>query len=91
MVYKIKNTTNKRSTGFCCTEAGKQNTIDILNHANNYIDPKTKDGLFEICIRQEFTFRGLQFLEEQKPVNERTIYFVDTETAIYNEFEQKEK
>ena len=91
MIYKVKDTGNKRSTGFCCTESGKPNIIDILNYENNYIDSKTKDNAFELCIRQEFTFRGLEFLEEQKPVNKRTVYFVDTETAIYNEFEKKEK
>jgi hypothetical protein len=94
LVYKIKDTDNKRSTGFFCVEAGKQKIMDILNYIENdekYISKITKDGLFELCVRQEFTFRGLEFLEEQKPANERTVYFVDTETAIYNEFEKKEK
>jgi hypothetical protein len=91
MVYKVKDTSNKRSTGFCCSEAGKQKVIDILNNDKKYIEPITKDSAFELCVRQEFTFRCLEYLEEQKPLNQRTVFFVDTETAIYNEFEKKEK
>ena len=59
---------------------------------------KTMDGAFELCIREEFTLRSFQ-KQEDKLVREKEkeidiptkIWFLDTETAIYNQFEQKEK
>jgi hypothetical protein len=57
---------------------------------------KTMDGAFELCIREEFTLRSFQ-KQEDKLVREKKIdiptkiWFLDTETAIYNQFEQKEK
>lgn len=89
MVYKIKDTTNNRSTGFRCDQSGKEKTINILNNIyneNKYTTKETKEGLFELCVRQEFTLRSF---ENQKLDNKT--WFLDTETAIINEFEKKEK
>jgi hypothetical protein len=57
---------------------------------------KTMDGAFELCIREEFTLRSFQkqddkMTREKKAGFPNKIWFLNTETAIYNEFEQKEK
>jgi superfamily II DNA or RNA helicase len=86
MVYKVKDTTNDRSNGYRCDQAGKEKVIDVLNEIDGENDYKgTKDSAFELCVRQELTLRN-----KQKEDND-TIWFLDTETAIYNEFEKKEK
>lgn len=90
MVYKVKDTTNDRSTGFRCDQSGKEKVINVLNEIDmdNPLrkDSKlTKESASELCIRQEFTLRNHQRLDRSK------IWFLDTETAIYNEFEKREK
>ncbi len=89
MVYKIKDTENERSTGFSCVQAGKDKIIKLLNDIETdekYASKVTKDGAFELCVRQEFTLRSF---EHQRLENKT--WFLDTETAIINEFEKKEK
>jgi hypothetical protein len=89
MVYKVKDTSNERSTGFSCVQAGKDKIIKLLNDIETdekYASKVTKDGAFELCVRQEFTLRSF---EHQKLENKT--WFLDTETAIINEFEKKEK
>ena len=94
MIYKVKDTDNERSTGFRCNQSGKEKIIKILNEielSEKYISKITKEGAFELCVRQEFTLRSLEYQERDKPKKNRTVYFLDTETAIINEFEKKEK
>jgi hypothetical protein len=89
LVYKVKDTENSRSTGFRCDQSGKSNIIKLLNDievGDRYKSKVTKDGAFELCLRQEFILR---IFEKQK-VDKKT-WFLDTETAIINEFEKKEK
>ena len=89
MVYKIKDTENKRSTGFRCDQSGKDKVMNILNDIEDdtrYIPKVTKDSALELCVRQEFTLRSYQLLK----LDNKT-WFLDTETAIINEFEKKEK
>ena len=89
MVYKIKDTTNERSTGFRCDQSGKDKSITILNEIESndrYESKVTKIGAKELCVLQEFTLRSF---ETQKL--EGKTWFLDTETAIINEFEKKEK
>ena len=89
MVYKVKNTENERSTGFRCDQSGKENIIDILNSIeidDKYASKVTKAGAYELCVRQEFTLRSF----EHQHLDNKT-WFLDTETAIINEFEKKEK
>jgi len=88
MVYKVKDTTNDRSTGFRCDQSGKEKVIDVLNEIENdekFKSKVTKDSAVELCIRQEFTLRQYQITDQSK------IWFLDTETAIYNEFEKRDK
>ena len=89
MVYKVKDTKNARSTGFRCDQSGKENIIKLLNDiemGDKYVTKGTKDGAFELCVRQEFTLRSF----EMQQLDSKT-WFLDTETAIINEFEKKEK
>uniref|UniRef100_A0A6C0KPB6 Helicase ATP-binding domain-containing protein n=1 Tax=viral metagenome TaxID=1070528 RepID=A0A6C0KPB6_9ZZZZ len=89
MVYKVKDTTNERSTGFRCDQSGKDKIIKLLNkiETNSKYESKiTKDGAFELCVRQEFTLRSFQ-----REKLENKTWFLDTESAIINEFEKKEK
>jgi superfamily II DNA or RNA helicase len=89
MVYKVKDTENNRSTGFRCDQSGKDKIIKLLNEIesdDNYAPKVTKDGALELCVRQEFTLRSF----EREKLNNKT-WFLDTETAIINEFEKKEK
>jgi hypothetical protein len=89
MVYKVKDTKNTRSTGFRCDQSGKENIIKLLNDiemSDKYVTKGTKDGAFELCVRQEFTLRSF----EMQKLDSKT-WFLDTETAIINEFEKKEK
>lgn len=89
MVYKVKDTENKRSTGFRCDQSGKDKIIKLLNDIEvdeRFASKETKEGAFELCVRQEFTLRSF---ENQKLENKT--WFLDTETAIINEFEKKEK
>lgn len=94
MIYKVKDTENKRSTGFRCDQSEKGDIMIMLNDLeleDKYIPKITKEGKNELCVRQEFTLRSLEYQEADKPKNERKTYFLDTETAIMNEFEKKEK
>ena len=91
MVYKVKDTTNNRSSGFRCDQSGKESVIEILNEiegVEKYDSKQTKDGAFELCVRQEFTLRNKERISKQ---TDGDIRFLDTETAIINEFEKKEK
>jgi len=89
MIYKVKDTTNSRSTGFRCDQSGKENVVEVLNQINEdgLTSKGTKDSAFELCIIQEFSLRNKQ--REMDDSNK--IWFLDTETAIFNEFEKKEK
>jgi len=89
MVYKIKDTENTRSTGFRCDQSGKIKIMKLLNDIENdekYLAKQTKDSANELCVRQEFTLRYYNSIEYAD-----LIWFLDTETAIINEFEKKEK
>jgi hypothetical protein len=89
MIFKIKDTTNERSTGFRCDQSGKEKIVKILNEietTDKYESKATKESSFELCVRQELTLRSL----ESRQVNSLT-WFLDTETAIINEFEKKQK
>ena len=88
MVYKVKDTTNERSNGYRCDQAAKDKVINVLNEiegANRFSNKDTKDSAIELCVRQELTLRN-----KQKEDND-IIWFLDTETAIYNEFEKRDK
>jgi superfamily II DNA or RNA helicase len=55
---------------------------------------KTKDGAFELCIREEFTLRSFQMMENQNQNAKskfKIVWFLDTEKAVYNQFEKREK
>jgi hypothetical protein len=89
MVYKVKDTENNRSTGFRCDQSGKEKIITLLNDIENddrYVPKKTKEGAFELCVRQELTLRSY----EELGLHNKS-WFLDTETAIINEFEKKDK
>ena len=89
MVYKVKDTRNERSTGYRCDQSSKEKVIDVLNEIEGYdkfANKTTKDSAVELCVRQELTLRHKQKQEEND-----TIWFLETEIAIYNEFEKKEK
>jgi hypothetical protein len=89
MVYQIKDTENERSTGFRCDQAGKEKIINLLNDIeadDRFATKVTKDGAKELCVRQELTLRSF----ENDNVDGKT-WFLDTETAIINEFQKKEK
>ena len=90
MVYKVKDTENVRSNGARCDQSGKEKTINLLNNIEGYIkyskENKEIGGVVELCVRQELTLR---LFEKEK--RENKTWFVDTETAIINEFEKREK
>ena len=89
MVYQIKDTKNERSTGFRCDQSGKDKIITILNDIeknDRFASKVTKDGAKELCVRQELTLRSF----EKQNLDDKT-WFLDTETAIINEFQKKEK
>lgn len=89
MVYQVKDTENKRSTGFRCDQSGKEKIISVLNDIesdNRFASKVTKDGAKELCVRQELTLRSF----EHQHLDNKT-WFLDTETAIINEFQKKEK
>jgi hypothetical protein len=103
MVCQIKDTKNERSTGFRADQAGKNKIISILRNIDSedrFIskvikkDNKNKDaegteygeGAKELYIRVELTLR----IFEYQKLNNKT-WFVDTETAIVNEFQKREK
>ena len=89
MIFKIKDTTNERSTGFRCDQSGKEKIVKILNEietTDKYESKATKESSFELCVRQELTMRGF----ESRQLNNLS-WFLDTETAIINEFEKKQK
>jgi hypothetical protein len=88
MVYKVKDTTNERSLGYRCDQAAKDKVIDVLNEiegSDRFSNKDIKDSAIELCVRQELTLRNKQKEDSD------TIWFLDTETAIYNEFEKKDK
>ena len=88
MVYKVKDTVNERSTGYRCDQSSKDKVIATLS--NIIQDPELmasiqKDSSIELCVRQELTLRHLKETDPTK------IWFMDTEKAIYNEFEKRDK
>ena len=98
MIYKVKDTKNERSTGFRCDQSGKEKIINLLNDIEldeRFASKVTKDGAKELCVRQELTLRNLEYQEKQKKLKNSkynpVTFFLDTETAILNEFEKKEK
>ena len=100
MVCQIKDTKNERSTGFRCDQAGKNKIISILRNIdkedrftskvikkdNKNSEDEYGEGAKELYIRVELTLR----IFEYQKLNNKT-WFVDTETAIVNEFQKKEK
>jgi hypothetical protein len=86
MVYKVKDTNNMRSTGFRCDQAGKEKIIKLLNQIEVDDSVSNKNSGKELCVRQELILRSFQKLG----LDNKT-WFLDTETAIINEFEKKEK
>ena len=92
MVYKIKDTENLRSTGFRCDQAGKKKTLAILNQIEGTAEESSKQTAFELCVRQEFTLRNYEMdnILKGNDITGKT-WFLDTETAIINECEKKEK
>jgi hypothetical protein len=85
MEFQFKDVSNKRSTGFSCDKAGKTKIMDILNKIEN-VNKAEKESKNELCVRAELTLRLFQ---RQKKDNK--IWFLDTETALINEFHKKEK
>jgi hypothetical protein len=93
MVYQVKDTENQRSTGFRCDQSGKEKIINLLNDIENddrFVSKVTKDGAKELCVRQELTLRSFQYQNDGNGLDDKT-WFLDTETAIINEFQKKEK
>jgi hypothetical protein len=86
MVYKVKDTTNERSTGYRCDQSGKEKVLEVLGNIGEDF-AKTKDSAIELCVRQELMLR----MKEKTNSSKDTIWFLDTETAIFNEFEKKNK
>ena len=89
MVYQVKDTENERSSGFRCDQSKKEKIMTLLNDleiGNRFAPKQTKDGAKELCIRQELTLRSFQRLNL-----EDKIWFLDSETAIINEFQKREK
>jgi len=93
MVFKIKDTTNSRSYGYRCIQAGKGkkiiDTLEELESVNPLLartDKDSKDSVFELCIRIELLLR----IYQEEKMNKK-IWFIDTERAIFNQFEKKEK
>ena len=88
MVYKVKDTVNERSTGYRCDQSSKDKVITTLSDIIQ--DPELmnniqKDSSIELCVRQELIQRHLKDTDPSK------IWFMDTEKAIYNEFEKRDK
>lgn len=86
LIFKLKDVTNKRSTGFRCDQAGKAKAISVMDG----IVPGTGKSenliynIHEMCIYQEFLLRLKQHRGE-----EGKMWFVDPETAIYNDFDAR--
>jgi len=53
---------------------------------NRFVSKVTKDGAKELCVRLELTLRSFDHLHL-----DGKRWFLDTETAIINEFQKKEK
>ena len=86
MVYKVKDTTNERSTGYRCDQSGKEKVLEVLNNIGEDL-AKTKDSAIELCVRQELRLR----MKQKTNSNRGEVWFLDTEKAIFNEFEKKNK
>jgi superfamily II DNA or RNA helicase len=87
MVYKVKDTKNERSTGYRCDQSSKEKVVSVLNEilGEEFTSSIAKDSAVELCVRQELTLRNKQKIDSTR------IWFLDTETAIYNEFEKRDK
>ena len=88
-IYKIKDTHNKRSTGFRCSQANKNNIIAVFENGDLNTElisyDISNDNSFTLCVRHELLVRFLQY---KRYLNK--IWFMSTEMAIFNEFEKKE-
>ena len=94
MVYKVKDIDNPRSTGYRCDQSGKDKVSFLLDYIiddNKLTMNLDKENKFDLCVRQELTLRALEYEEQSKQKHNRLTYFLDTETAIINEFEKREK
>lgn len=88
MIYKVKNMTNARSTGYSCALAGKAKVVEFMNRLENTdrYHSKMRENPLEMCVRQELLMRAFN-----KQKKDGKVWFVSTEVAIFNEFERKDK
>jgi len=84
-VFKIKDIRNSRSAGFRCLQSNKEKTIKILNSIYGFQKFKSytsNQNVIELCIYQELILRYFQLINKDNKT-----WFVDTQTAIINNFE----
>ena len=83
MIFKVKDMTLKRHKGARCDQAGKSDTIKLLNKivgGDTYTNQNTRDMVqMELCSLQEFLLR---YFNEIKKDNKR--WFLSPEESIIN-------
>jgi hypothetical protein len=88
MLIYIENEKIEEQRYFKKVKKDAKMTEEEYNEKNKH---KTKDGAYELCIREEFTLRSFQKEEEERKGKNKVLWFLETERAIYNEFEKREK
>ena len=83
MIFKVKDMTLKRHKGARCDQAGKSDTIKLLNKivgGDTYTNQNTRDMVqMELCSLQEFLLR---YFDEIKKDDKR--WFLTPEESIIN-------
>ena len=86
MIFKVKDMTLKRHKGARCDQAGKKETLKVLNKIvgqEEYTIDNTKDTMqIELCSLQEFLLR---YFDYTKKDNKR--WYLSPEEAIINNIE----
>jgi len=86
-IFKVKNMEDKRSKGARCDQAGKAETIKLLNailQENKYTTTNTKGrNKKEFCVIQELVLRSFN-----KNKKNNKIWFLTTQEAIINNIEK---
>ena len=86
MIFKVKDMTLKRHKGARCDQAGKKETLKVLNKIvgkEEYTIENTKETMqIELCSLQEFLLRYFDYTKKE---NKR--WYLSPEEAVINNIE----
>ena len=81
MVFKAKDISSHRNTGFRCEQSGKAKLMEFMNNLegddSKYSKTKTKENIIELCVKCELIMRMHDNIKTKS-----SIWFISPETSI---------